>query len=346
MASIPNTSAGLIKLGQFNVSGMQAYATTLDIKLITTAQCEANLADFIAKDGTYNAARAAQQTASDSHQAALAPIYPWVLGVSNTLATRFGTRWNTEWAQAGFTNYTTAIPAKIEDQLALVVSLVSYFTANPSAEVPSLNQTAAYGTSLRSAYLSTQTALAAAQITFNNEGTAWTTSYTTLTDGMRALADNLANVLSSSDPRWLAFGFNIPSAPSTPAKVQNVTAHMDGTGAVVVQCDATALATRYRARTMIVGQQTSYVLSGSGTEPLLSLDGFLPGQTLQIIMQAVNGNLQGVASDPIRFTLPLLMTRTEAAATTTPAATLRDEVVISSNGNGANGNGHRMPALS
>lgn len=79
---------------------MKLYATPLGITLITTAKCKANLAAFVQQDGLYNAARIARQTA----------IYDWELGVSNTFATNFGTRWNTQWAQGGFINYTTEIP--------------------------------------------------------------------------------------------------------------------------------------------------------------------------------------------------------------------------------------------
>lgn len=333
---LPKTSAGLINLGTDNVSGMQAYATTLGIKLITTAQCQANLTAFVQQDGLYNAARSADQAASDAYQATLGPIYEWVLGVSNTLATKFGTRWNTEWAQAGFTNHTTAIPTKIEDRLALTLALVNFFTANPSFEVPSLNQTAAYGTALRDAAIAAQQAWTVARIRFNDAGTAWNTAYTTLTDGMRALLRNLSSVLGNEDPRWLSFGFIMPATPSTPGKPVNVSTQLDQTGAIVVQNDPVPLATRYRYRRMIVGVETSYTLATSSKEPMGAISGILPGQTVQIIVQAVNGNLQGVASDPILYTIPPVAKKAETRET---EITARREAGVHSS------NGRRQPAL-
>ena len=54
-----------------------------------------------------------------------------------------------------------------------------------------------------------------------------------------------------------------------------------------------ALAGRYRWRMLIVGVQTDYQLAASTTEPMASIGGVAAGQTVQIIVQAVNGSLQG-----------------------------------------------------
>ena len=89
-----------------------------------------------------------------------------------------------------------------------------------------------------------------------------------------------------------------------------------------MQWDASPLAARYRARTMIVGAQTAYVLAASTTEP--------------IIVQAVNSGLQGVASDPIQFTLLL-----PAVSTSPEPVTVPELAAIPAgqrtNGNGSNG---------
>jgi len=101
-----------------------------------------------------------------------------------------------------------------------------------------------------------------------------------------------------------------------------------------VACDLVALATRYRVRMMIEGVESDYRLVGSSSAPLVSISGIAPGQTVQIIVQAVNGSLQGVASDPIEFTVSLPATK--AAAEAKPVLVIEP----ASNGH-ANGNGHR-----
>lgn len=54
----------------------------------------------------------------------------------------------------------------------------------------------------------------------------------------------------------------------------------------------------------LAGLQPDYQLARSTTEPLAAISGVLPGQTVEFIVQGVNAGLQGVASDPILFTVP------------------------------------------
>ena len=321
-------------------NGITTLGPTLKLTLVTAKGFNTDLTAFITQNDAFNAQRSARQAASDAFQAEIGHVYDWLLGVSNSLATAWGTRWSTQWAQAGFTNYTTAIPAKIEDRLGLVLAIVNFFTANPDYQAPSQNQTVAFGTALRTAALNAQTALAAATATLNSIGDAWNTAYATLLADMKALIKNLQVVLSDSDPRWLNFGLQMPASITTPGQPVNVSAHLDQTGAVIAQCDAVPLALRYRWRTMLVGQQQDYVLGASTTEPIGALGGFLPGQTVQIIVQAANGNLQGVASDPIQFTVPVLIAVNAAQPAAAPAKATEPAHAANGNGNGhSNGNG-------
>jgi hypothetical protein len=324
------------------VQGMEELSVPLGLTLISTAQMQTNLSAFITQDGAFNAARSAQQTASDAWATAQAAIYAWLLGVSNTLATHFGTRWNTQWAQAGFINNTTAIPAKIEDRLGLTLALVNFFTAQPTYEVATLNQTAAYGTTLRTTAVNAQAAVTAATVTINNIGALWQTAYDTLVKGMRSLIMNLTDKLSDSDPRWLNFGLQMPSTITTPGKPVNLTASLDQTGAIVVQCDAVPLATRYRWRMLLVGLQQDYELAASTPGPIGSITGVAPSQTAQIIVQAVNNGLQGVASDPITFAVPTASQSVPPPASA-PVEVSTPKTSANGNGNGSgngNGNGH------
>jgi hypothetical protein len=62
----------------------------------------------------------------------------------------------------------------------------------------------------------------------------------------------------------------------------------------------------------------------------------MPGQLVRIIVQAVNGNLQGVASDPIEFTMPVAH---EARMPAAPAPVL-EQALTAPQGNGSSTNGH------
>lgn len=122
----------------------------------------------------------------------------------------------------------------------------------------------------------------------------------------------------------------------------DTSSHLDTNGNIVVQCDAVPLALRYRWRMLLVGVQTDYQLAARSVDPVAVIANVMAGQTVQIIVQAVNGNLQGTASEPILFTMPAIVKTTAAeAGAVTPqkaAPALEIERVASHNGmNGSNG---------
>ena len=333
---LPTNAAQLIGLAQKMHTGVVQLGAAIPVTMVTAAQIQGDLDAFIAVDSDFNAARSARQTASDSYQEATDAVYDWLLAVSNMLATLVGTRWSTAWAQAGFVNHSTGISTKIETRLGLALALVKFFTKNPSYEVPSMKLTAAQGTTLRDAALAAQEAVATAMVPLDTIGDAWTTAYDTLVAAMRALIKNLEGKLARNDPHWKAFGLNMSATSSTPGQPLNLAPHSDDTGAIVVQCDAVPLATRYRWRMLIVGVQTEYQLAASSTEPMASIIDVAAGQTVQTIVQAVNGGQQGVASEPVVFTLPAAKTAGFSNRPTVEEAPAAGE---HASGNG-NGNGH------
>ena len=330
----PTNSAQVIGLAQKMYTGILEVGIEVPIVMVTAAQIQTDLDAFIAVDVSFNAARSTRLAVSEVFQGKMESIYEWLLGVSNVLATRFGTRWSTAWAQAGFINHSTGIPQNTQERLGLTLSLVQFFTANPTYEVPSMKLTAAEGTTLRTAALTAQGTLTTAVVDLNTIGDAWTQAYEKLTGVMRELIKNLEGKLAKDDPRWLAFGLNMPAASVAPGQPVQVTAQADESGAIVVRCDPVALATRYRWRTRLVGGQPEYQLAARGTQPLATIADVVAGQTVEIIVQGVNGSQQGVASEPITFMLPAA----KAAGFTNLAASEETPVAESTNGH-RNGNG-------
>lgn len=325
------------------VHGLTLDGSALGITQITAAQLQGLLTAFTNADSAYNGGRSARQAASDAFQAAAAALGDWLATAKNVLAGRFGPRWSTEWAQAGFVAHSTAVPQKFADQYALGQRLTGFFTNNPSYEVASMQVTAAEGRALCDAAGSAQQALGLAVKGLSDLDSTQSDAYTALTDVMWSLIKILQASLDDNDPRWLDFGLPMPSTPATPGKPVNLSAHLDGTGAIIAQCDAVALATRYRFRMLRVGIDPDYSLAASSPAPLGSIGGVLPGQSAQIIVQAVNGSLQGVASEPIVFTVPLPVAGREGKTAAPAAAGAGAGVSSNGNGNG-NGNGRHHAA--
>jgi len=325
-------------------AGLVSLGTTLKITQVTASGFQTVLTSFENEDNAYNALRSARQAASDAFQAQMGLVAAWLATAKGVLVARFGIRWSTLWAQAGFINHSTAIPANLADQIALTGRIAAFFTANPSYEVPSLEVTAAQATLLANGARDAQQALINAQQALAGKDQQWTTAWQALVDQMRALIKILSFTLAKDDPRWLAFGLNMPATNTTPGQPQNVNAHMDTNGNVVVQCDPVSLALRYRWRARILGFQGDYTLAASTTEPLAALSGYSPGDTLEIIVQGVNGGLQGVASEPIVFTVPVVNAATPKA--TEPKTSVQQNGSANGSTNGShgrtltNGNGH------
>lgn len=326
--SLPKNPSQVIGLGTKMHTGLVDLGQNLGITQITAAGFQAELTQYINTYGAFNAARSARQSASDVFKPAEAAVTEWLLLTRNILAGRFGNRWSTMWAQAGFVAPSTAVPRRIEERLGLALNLANFFTANPSYEVASMQVTAARATALRNAALTAQQAVADADIELKTALDVFDVASIALTDTMRALIKILTATLNAEDPRWLAFGLQMPATNTTPGKPVNVSAHLDTTGNIVGQCDAVALATRYRWRGRLLGLEENHRLLASSTQPVAVLPAILPGQTLEIIVQAVNENLQGVASDPIVFTKPL-------AAAAEPLSLSVDEEAVSATGDGA-----------
>ncbi|MBV9008752.1 MAG: hypothetical protein JO354_06225 [Verrucomicrobia bacterium] len=337
---IPTNAAQVIGLANKMHAGLLQYATPLNIKQITAAELQAEIDAFVAADGEFNAARSNTLAASQSFRGAMRDLGSWLQETRNVLAARFGSRWSTMWAQAGFIDSSTQVPARTQEQLGLALSLVGFFTANPGFEVESMGVTAAQATALRDSAMNAQQALATAAVTQKQKGDADTAASDALISGMRTVIKVVGELLGADDPRWLAFGLNMPAADTTPSQAVNVSASLDPSGAIVVQCDAVALATRYRWRMQRVGIDVDYMLAARSLEPLAFIKGVLPGQTANIIVQAVNGQAQGVASDPIQFTM-LLPVKAELAAVKTAEAPVPQVTgAFETNGSNGNRNGH------
>ncbi len=197
--------------------------------------------------------------------------------------------------------------------------------------------TAGQGTTLRDGALAAQEAVTTAAVELNTIGDAWQTAYEKLVGVMRELIKNLEGKLAKDDPRWLAFGLKMPATSVTPGQPVNVTVQLDETGALVVQCEAVALAKRYRWRTRIAGVQDDFQLVARTTEPLAVIREVMAGQTVEVIVQAVNVRSQGVASEPVFFTLPVARAAGYRNLSTTeeePAATESASIQANGNGNG------------
>ena len=219
-------------------------------------------------------------------------------------------------------------------------------TKYPNRERPDDDITAAKATELTVAATTTQRAVATAEEAFKAANDARKPAKADLLKLIGEVIGNLDMKLSPSDPRWLAFGCQLPSTPTTPAAPTGLRATIMDTK-VLLECDAMDLATRYRFRGKIIGVDPQYRLLASAPVPMAALEGLAPGLMIEIVAQAVNGPSQSVPSGAILVTIPATAEATSAAKPVVSDAELAPLAAIvpngSSNGNG-NGNGSHAVA--
>ncbi|MSU61393.1 MAG: fibronectin type III domain-containing protein [Pedosphaera sp.] len=104
------------------------------------------------------------------------------------------------------------------------------------------------------------------------------------------------------DPRWLAFGLNIPGASSTPAVPENVTAISYGLRQILASCDASPNATHYRFFTLANLEQPEPVFAGNSPTQSLVISDFEAGQPYQVFVSAANSAGESDLSEPAEVT--------------------------------------------
>ena len=334
---VSQSDRGLIALATKNYNGIVKYGSAIPVTMVTAPQMLA------AKTALQNSAADFQEKRDDLQQSynlfhpGMDDLTNWLVTVRSVFGRILGETWSAAWAAAGFINNSTAVPDDLMSKIQLASSLEIYLTKNPSMQRPDMQVTADVAGDYAGTMASLQVEVTDAKEALRVSDLVRQPARATLEDLISTLLANLKKKLAPDDPRWVTFGFPIPTSQRTPAAPQNVVVSTDSAGPTIVSCPPVPLATRYRCRYLIVGVDTKYRLGFSGPNPMGMITSIAPGTTIHVIMQAVNGDAQSVASQPVVFTTPTAPV-TSAPAVVQPDVMSFSAAVPASNGNG-NGNG-------
>src|SRR5947209_3228075 len=187
---LPTNGGLFIGLVTKMIKALIDLGASVPVTMVTEAEMQPQLDLFTEKNDGFNEARSARQAASDTYQAAMAAVYGWLLAARLALVPKFGNRWSTAWAQAGFINNSTAVPAKAPDQLALIAALKTFFTKNASYQSPSTDVTPAKAAALITAATTAQKDLSDETMALKAAGDAWTLAYDPLANSATQLIKN------------------------------------------------------------------------------------------------------------------------------------------------------------
>lgn len=205
-----------------------------------------------------------------------------------TLKPVLGQQWNSAWNAAGFTESSLAVPT---NPLTKLQQLRAYYAANPASEVANVNGIHCTAAACEAA----AQVISSAESASNQSNVDAGTAQANFQDGLAAarqrgsgLLAELGQLLDDSDPRWLAFGFELPGSPATPEMPENVVAAPGaaGTHTLFIHWDDARRADGYRVKVLdAAGKKIAEELT---QDPEVSIGNLPAGATVKIEVSARN----------------------------------------------------------
>ncbi|MDB6027923.1 MAG: hypothetical protein JWM68_4146 [Verrucomicrobiales bacterium] len=218
--------------------------------------------------------------------------------VRDVLKPIFGTEYTQAWDVTGHVG-SLEIPASVDDLIVLLNTQGLFLTANPTLEIPVRNITAAQLQIIGDALADAQAAVITQEATVGELLAARDAAFEALVTRIRGTMDECAQVLSPLDPRWKAFGLNMPGAEQTPEPVDGLMATLIGPNAGALKWNAPARAKFYHVFQRIVGVDADYVLVASPDDPDCTLEALPANASIDIQVSAVNDGGEGQRSDTV-----------------------------------------------
>ncbi len=197
----------------------------------------------------WNLAKAAKTAATGAVRSAVSNGRALARACIGVLKPRLGEKWTNAWQTAGFTNHSLAVPTNPD---VLLGQIASYFSTNPTHEVPNLTPTISATAAACTATVATINAAETASNQSNaNAGLAKKNLEAGIDKGrsrLSGLRNELTELLEPEDDLWYTFGFEKPSDPDTPEVPENVvvTAGSIGSKMFFVDWDDARRGTSYR----------------------------------------------------------------------------------------------------
>jgi hypothetical protein len=246
-----------------------------------------------------NAVSTAYATLLTADEAGAKTINDCKLRLKNVL----GERWSPAWEPTGFPDQSTALPNTQDKRFTLLDALKNYFTLVPASENAGMGATAALcltaWTALSDARHGVSTAESAQTVAFNTR----TAATDALRKRVRGLINELETLIADDDPRWEAFGLNIPANPRAPEPVLSLTVAALGNGRLEVNWPYAVRAVRYRVETFIVGVDTDWQNKASAKDLVVILKNFTAVQVVKVRIIASNDGGDAAPSPEAQVTV-------------------------------------------
>jgi hypothetical protein len=253
----------------------------------TEALISAERAAFITARDNYQTGKTLLKTKQAVVRSVTLTTRAFVKLTRNVLEKDLGSKYSAAWNALGF-NGSLTIPYSPDRVLVLAEALKAYLTAQPTAQVDDLDITAARAESLVNSLQEAITAANSQRTTVKQLLQTRNTAEATLRKRLRDLILELQQKLGSMDPRWLAFGLNLPGAKHIPSVPANLSAVLIGETAAAIKWEASARAEHYRVWKKVTGVDEEFVAVGSPADLDFTMEELPRNSTIEVAVSAVN----------------------------------------------------------
>ena len=300
---IPTSLNALTALAEDAADGANTHEVAVGLKQNQQADIRADLTDLLAKIGVYAVAVGTKPGLSAAVRTADSNGKAFIATARDILIPTLGGQWSQAWEPTGFPNQSLGVPRTQPERQTLLAALRDYFTANPTRENAPLGiTTVAAGTRF--------TALSDARSEFNQGLTLTGQTIVTrdlsakkLTKRLRGLIEELTQLLEADDPRWLAFGFNMPGSSETPDPAEGLVVTPGTDGDAFADWNDAARALRYHVEIQIVGVDADFRRVNTVTDSDATLTGLPTGPTIRVRILSVNDAGSALPSDVVEVVL-------------------------------------------
>jgi len=219
------------------------------------------------------------------------------------LKPKFGSRYNQTWSTVGFSGGTLKVPDSMGLRLSLVKAIEQFLVANPALAVVDV-VTAVLAGALYSDLADAMAAAAQAKVEQRQKKAVRDAALAALRLRIQALRAELKPLLAADDPRWIDFGFNVPTDVFVTDAPEGVKLTLNAMGHLVASWDDTVNTDRFRVYQRVTGTNTEYVPVATTTDTTFDLGTFASGAHVDVQVTAINAAGESVPSQTVEIVVP------------------------------------------
>jgi hypothetical protein len=289
---------GLLAFSTIAANGAQTLGAAIGLKQNTEADILADRASLVTARDNYEEGKLQLNDLREVVHEKLAEGITYGTVFRDLLKPRFGAKYSNAYQAIGLQG-SMGMPRSVAKLTPVLEAIRAFMQAHEDMQNEPLNLTPAYVTTLLGDINTANNAVVTKNTSVKALLKVRRTAETKLTQRLRGLANELAQLIEPTDVRWLSFGFNLPGAIETPDKVENLQVALIGPTAVAMRWDAAARADYYRVWKKVLGVDEQPVAVGTPADVDFTLEGLPPGATVEIYVSAVNPGGEGQLSQKV-----------------------------------------------